>query len=124
MQDEIAAYMIDKMQTKTFPVISDFRVGFILQNIDDDYTSRYISVLYEMRDYTISIEYNNEQCKIEQVMNNNIYIFEDKGNYSLLLDQLACIALEESGNIVFLLRENKWSKLFEFEDVIKYYGIF
>lgn len=124
MQDEIAAYMIDKMQTRTFSVNTRGLIG-ITYYVDADFTlMNNLDVFYDDKVYEITIEYVSQydEYLLMQSMGENTN-FEDKGNYSLFSD-MVCIALEESGNIVFLLRENKWSKLFEFEDVIKYYGIF
>lgn len=116
--------MIDKMQTKTFSVNTHGSIG-INYYVDADFTlMNNLDVFYDDKVYEITIEYVSQydEYLLMQSMGENTN-FEDKGNYSLFSD-MVCIALEESGNIVFSLEENYWYNVFKNNLIIKYYGIF
>lgn len=116
--------MIDKMQTRTFSVNTRGLIG-ITYYVDADFTlMNNLDVFYDDKVYEITIEYVSQydEYLLMQSMGENTN-FEDKGNYSLFSD-MVCIALEESGNIVFSLEENYWYNVFKNNLAIKYYGIF
>lgn len=69
----------------------------------------------------MSIQYRNGEYYLEQSMGEDI--FQENGNYSSYGDTI-CVALEAFGNVVFMLSENNWNSIFQYEFVIRFYCIF
>lgn len=106
------------MGLKTFEVGDSKKIGVSYFGYDG---RDHVNVIYNKTSYITDAEYT-ENCKIDQFTEDSV-TFVGNGNYSSYGSGIA-VALEESSDVVLILKSNNWNDIFSYEDFIRFYGIF